>query len=408
MELTVRNARTGAVCAVIVVACFASLAPRARGGELLDNEKLNRALEQGIAPEVIAQKMKTSQCHFDASLDALVDIKKAAEKGTWKAEDIKVLQQAVIAAADGDKRRRIELVARAMNVFENADPDEYGRMMRILRTEGKPIVPHILDQIEQESERKRGGMLDALGQIGDKSDNVVKQAILMLNDRSKPVRMEAAKCVAKLAGANTCDDLVTRLANRDDKLDGVCMALGYLGDPKAADALVRTLKYAYDSDTRVCAAFALGQLRANSKDARASLLEAVLDEHDEKLRDSAANSLALIGEKQTPNYIIKAFQRYHQGREEIIKHLASFKSATSVEFLLEQLENDAPKIKRAADETLQVLTGEKQPSVDEWKSWWEVTRTRPDWIQVSSDSPKIPEPGAAPKPTESDPITTTR
>ena len=392
----------------MAIACLTSLSSRALGGEVLDNKTLNAALEQGIDPDVIASKFKTSLCHFDASLEALVEIKKAAEKGGWKAENIKVLQQSVITAADGDRRRRTELVARAMNVWDNADPDEYARMMRILRTEGKAIVPFILDQIEQESERKRGGMLDALGQIGDKSDNVVKQAILMLNDRSKPVRMEAAKCVAKLAGPNTCDDLVARLSNRDDKLDGVCMALGYLGDAKATEALTRTLKYAYDSDTRVCAAFALGQLRASSKDARASLLEAVLDDHDEKLRDSAANSLALIGEKQTPNYIIKAFQRYHQGREDIIKHLAAFKSATSVEFLLEQLENDAPKIKRSAQETLQVLTGENQPSVDEWKSWWEVVRTRPDWIQASNDSQKVPEPGSVPKPTDSDPITTTR
>ena len=392
----------------VLVAVGALLASQASGGELLDNEKLNRALEQGIAPEVIAQKMKTSQCHFDASLDALVEIKKSAEKGQWKAEDIRTLQQSVITAADGDKKRRIELVARAMNVFENADPDEYARMMRVLRTEGKSIVPHILDQIEQESERKRSGMLDALGQIGDKSDNVVKQAILMLSDRSKPVRLEAAKCVAKLAGPTTCDDLIARLANRDEKLDGVCMALGYLGDAKATEGLTRTLRLGIDSDTRVCAAFALGQLRANTKDARATLLEAVLDEHDEKLRDSSAAALALIGDKQAPNYIIKAFQRYRQGREDIIKHLAAFKSATCVDFLLEQLDNDAPKIKKAAQDTLQLLTGENLTGVDEWKSWWEVTKTRPDWIQVSSETNKVPDPGVTPKPTDSDPITTTR
>ena len=379
-------------------------------GEPLDNTKIELALKAGISSKVMDEKIKSSlpNVHVDASLEALVRMKQAAEEGKWSKEEIGALQEQLIKIADGDKKRLADLVTLSLSVFENADPSEYEIYMRKLKKEGKAITPYMLDQIEQESERKRGAMLDALGQIGDKSDAVVRQAILMLTDRSKPVRLEAAKCIAKLSGPATCDDLIARLAARDEKLDGVCMALGYLGDSKAEEPLTRTLKFAFDSDTRVCAAFALGQLRSKSEVARSELLNAVLDEHDEKLRDSAANSLALIGDKRTPSFIKKAFQRYRPGREEIIKHLSSFKTSETVEFLLEQLENDVPKIKRAAQDTLQILTGETNlAGADEWKSWWEVTKFRPDWIQVDHES-KIPEPGSANKPSDSDPITTTR
>jgi len=415
------SVRLGGIFALAAVAFSAQFNSRAMAGEPLDNSTLIHALESGISTDVLSAKIdsyfvkgtageseKSAQlCHFDASIDALVKVKEAAEKGGWTKDDIAKLQKRMIVIADGDKKRLTGLVSVAMNTFENMDPNDYESMMRQLKKEGKVVAPYILEQIEQESDRKRAGMLDALGQIGDKSDAVVKQAIFMLTDRAKPVRLEAAKCVAKLFGPNTCDDLIARLSARDEKLDGVCMALGYLCDPKAEEALTHTLRYAFDSDTRVCAAFALGQLRAKSQGAREELLSAVLDEHDEKLRDSAANALGLIGERRTPGYIKRAFERYRPGREDILKHLASFKCAESVEFLLQQVENDAPKIKRSAQDTLQILTGENLAGADEWKSWWEVTKFRPDWIQVDSGS-KVPEPGSAVKPAESDPITTTR
>ena len=401
--------------AVAAVAFSGGVQRYALAGEPLDNSVLIKALEAGIDPRVLDNKIDSydkkgsatpsekgvSEIHFDASIDELVKIKAAAEKGGWSKDDIAKLQNRVITIANSDKKRMTELVSRALNVFDNEDPTEYDIIMRELKKEGKAITPFILQQIEQESERKRKGALDALGQIGDKSPAVIDKAIFMLTDHAKPVRLEAARCVARLADAKTCDDLIARLAVRDVMLDGVCMALGYLGDPKAEEALVQTLKYAYDSDTRVCAAFALGKLRAKSEAARSEMLAAVLDDHDPALREAAANALAMVGDKRTPSFIKKAFERFRPGREEIVRHLASFKCVESVEFLLEQLDNDAPKIKRAAQETLVLLTGENQTSVEEWKSWWETVRTNPNWIQVDTGS-KVPEPGSAAKKPDSD------
>jgi HEAT repeat protein len=367
-------------------------------GEMLDNDKLMQAVSSGMSPDVVDIKIKNSQCHFDDSMDALVKVKEAAEKGQWKPADVAALQKTVIAKAGEDKKRLHALVQRALTVFCNVDQigggdaqqtDEYGVMMRLLMKEGKAVVPFLLPQLEQEDQRQRGGILDALSKIGDKNKEVMNRILPLLYDRSKPVRLEAARCVGVLAGATTGDDLITKLADRNAKQDGVALALGYLPDAKdkAIDPLVRTLQNALDSDTRVACAFALGQLRASTPASREALLVAVLDDRDDKLRETAARALAYVGEKRTPDYIARAFERYRNGREELLKDLAYFKSSRSVTFLLEQLESDSPKIKRVAQETLQILSGENNfNGADEWRAWWEQVRTRQDWIDPKAEA----------------------
>lgn len=364
-------------------------------GELLDNDKLNAAVASGMSPEVVKEKIKTSQCHFDDSMEALVKIKESAEKGQWKTEATAELQKIVIAKAGEDKKRLHALVQRALTVFTNVaeigggkdgeQSEEYGVMMRVMMKEGRAIIPFLLPALEQEDQRQRGGVLDALGRIGDRSKETMNRVLPLLYDRSKPVRLEAARCIGLLAGPATIDDLITKLADRNAKQDGVAMALGYFPDAKekATEPLTRTLKNALDSDTRVCCAFALGQLRSNTPTARDALLEAVLDDRDDKLRETSARALALIGEKRTPDYIVKAFERFRQGREDILRVLSYFKCATSVTFLLEKLESDSPRVKKAAQETLQILSQENNlTGADEWRAWWEQVRTRQDWVEA--------------------------
>jgi HEAT repeat protein len=380
--------------AIPLLTCFLSRA--SLSADIMDNAKLLRAIRANVSLDVMLKQIatSTSNCHFDSSTEALIQIQEAGKEGGWKQEDVKALQMKVIEISMADQKRLQELVTTALNVFENAnaeDPNEYDSMMRTLIREGRAVVPYLLKSIEQESERKRGGIMDALGRIGDKGDEVVRVAILMLFDRSKPVRLQAAKCVAALHGPSTCDDLVARLNNKNEKQDGVAMALGFLGDTHAFEPLVRLLKYSADSDARVCAAFSLGQLRARTPAATEALLEAVLDERDARLRDSAAQALALIGERRTPSYIIKAFERYRQGREDLLRHLSFFKSGEAIEFLIEKIVSDDPKIKKSSLEALRVLTGENLETSDEWRGWWDVNKVRPDWIRTNSDAPKIPD-----------------
>lgn len=374
----------------------------ASAGEVMDNAKLEKMVTEGIPLDVIMKLLKPSptpgeaqrgaNCRFDASSEAMISIQKACKEGNMPPEDTKKLLSEVIDLANKDQKYLKELVDRALNVFENADENEYELMMRELAREGKRVTPYLLAKENVESERQRGGIADSLGRMLDKSDTVIAAVSRMLTDRSKPVRLQAAKAIVALAGPKTADELIERLNNRTAKLDGVAMALGYLGNALAVEPLTKLLKMSGDSDARVCAAFSLGELRAKSAGAAEALLEAVLDERDEKLREAAAVALAKTGEKRAPSYIIKAFHRYRPGREVIMQELRTFKDISALEFLVTQVDNDDPKVKRAAIETLRYMTGENETDADGWRGILEVLRGRPDW-RGTQGVPKIPDAG---------------
>jgi HEAT repeat protein len=125
----------------------------------------------------------------------------------------------------------------------------------------------------------------------------------------------------------------------------------------------------------------LGDLRTKDVQAINALLDAVLDEQDAQLRALAAGSLGRIGERRAVGYIIRSFQRYEQkpGRDELLKQLKNFKSLKVVDFLIPLTDKDAPDIRRAAQETLQILTGSDASNREGWEAVREVIRDRPDW-----------------------------
>jgi HEAT repeat protein len=363
-----------AAAAIALALCSVTMA-----AEALTNKEVLEMVKDKMALDVILQKIANSQCHFNDTSSALREIQKGCDDSKWEPKDTAILQKKIMEVANLDQKRLKELVDRALNVFDNADSKEYELMMRTLMHEGTMVTPYLLVHVEQESERKRGGIVDALGRIGDKSDRVVTRTGMLLYDPSAPVRLRAAESVAKLANEKTIDDLITKLGNRNTKLDGVAMALGYLADPKATDALTKVLKTSIDSDARV-----------NNAPSLEALLEGVLDERDAKLRNAAAASLAKIRDKRAPSYIIKAFQRYRYQPEpeKMLEHLAYFKDGEVVEFLLEQVDSDNPKIKKTAHQALCDLTGEQNmETAEEWRGWWEVNKVRPDFIRS-----KLPEP----------------
>jgi HEAT repeat protein len=387
------------ILGAVVAAISITLPARCRAAEPLDNAKVMKMMREGVALEVILKMIESAANptdrtqgpthRFDDTAEALTELQKAGKDGSWKVEDIKMLQIKVLDLASRDKKFLKELVDRALNVFENADPAEYDLMMRTLSREGKRVVPYLLNNVDQFSERKRGGVVDALGRIGDKSETVTRAIALMLTDESKPVRLQTAKCIVALSGPTTVQDLIDRLKNRTEIHDGAAMALGYLGNKDAVEPLVNLLKNSGNSDERICAAFALGELRANTKEAVDALLMAVLDEHDAKLRETAANALtSKLHERRAPGYIIQAFHRYRQGREDLVANLAYLKDIRVLEFLVDQVDNDDPKLKKVVSQTLVYLTKEEGKDTEEWRGILEVLRTRPDW-RPANDEPRI-------------------
>jgi HEAT repeat protein len=388
---------------LLLLVAILGLCDRASAAQVITNKELNEMISSGVAMDVILklleppitpnEKTQAPNCRFDDSPEAMIAIQEAGKKGTWPAEDIKKIQIKVSELSKKDQKFLKMMVDRARNVFENADPGEYDSMMRELTREGKRVLPYLMGAIEDERERVRAGIVDALGRQNQKDEATVRSISLMLTDRSKPVRLQAAKTIVALADEQTAKELIGRLNSRVEKLDGVATALGYLGNNAAIEPLTKLLRNSSDSDTRICAAFALGELRANTKDASAALLEAVLDEHDDKLRETAANALAgKLRDKRTPAYIVSAFRRYRQGREDIMKNLRYLKDLGALEFLIEQLEqNDDPKIKKVAHQTLVELTGNEAHDAEEWRGIRNVLQVRPDWAPSTSDAPRVPD-----------------
>jgi len=354
-------------------------------GEIFDNTKLVSMLKAKIALSVIKKKIENSTVRFNSDADQLIQVRSAAAEGGMEEKDIVELLNTVIDKANLEKVRVKELVDRFMNICVNGDPPEYDSLMRQILSEGRVCVPQLLKHREEENELKRKGVLDALGRLGDKSATVLNQVRLMLSDRHPNVRKQAAKAVALLAAATTVDELIEILQKRQmDFVDGVALALGELGDPKAVGPLTTLLTLSTEREARWAAATALGQLRTKEKGAVEALLAAVLDQRDATLRAAAAEALGAIGEPRTVGYVIRGFQRYGEpeSRAQLLKQLKYFKSYVALEFLVPISNDDSPEVRKAAVETLRVMTGANAENRDEWEAILNVMRDRPDWRDV--------------------------
>ncbi|MCW8129209.1 MAG: HEAT repeat domain-containing protein [Planctomycetota bacterium] len=387
-----RLALVGCVC---LLGC-ALYGRNARAAEILDNAKLRDLLKAKISLGVIEEMIKASNTDFRCDTKEVVEISKAATEGGMPQSDIDKLLKILIAESNRSQTRLRDLVSRFMNMCVNGNEQEYAAMMRTLLREGPAAVPYLLEKIEQENERMRVGLLDALGQIGDKSDRVVQSVKLMVNDREKSVRAQAAKAVALLAGPKTCAELIEDLnPKKHEHLDGYALALGHLGDKNAVVPLVTLLKDTTDEDTAVCAAFSLGLLRANDERTVGALLDSILSDRWEMLRYTSAKSLALVGEPRTVSYVIRAFQRYREGRAHLVSTLSKFKYFEAIEFLVNCTNDDNNNVRKSAMETLQVVTGERYDNYDDWYSWWNINKVRPDWERIGKDAKAGMNPKAA-------------
>jgi len=365
------------------VATSLALAQADSAVKTIDNKSLVSMLNAGIPFSVIEKLLKDNKSvKLSAEPGDLIEIKEAAVKGKMAERELTSLLSMVIDLANQEKTRIKELIDRFMNVCINGDKVEYESMMRQILREGRIVVTELRRHIEEENELKRMGVVDALGRIGERSALVVNDVKLMLGDRHPGVREESAQALARLAPPEMVDELIEILERRSvEHLDGIVQALGKMGNQKAVAPLAKLLTTTTDPGSRQAAAQALGELKTKEMVAVNALLDCVLDDHDGKLRILAAEALGLIGEPRAVGYIIRSFQRHEgkPGRDELLRKLKNFKSLKVVDFLIPCTNKDAPDIRRAAQETLQILTGADATTREGWEAVREVIRDRPDW-----------------------------
>lgn len=360
-----------------------------KGGRVLDNAGLVEVVEAGVPLDVVLNMMKSSTCRFSAAGPDLIRLKAACDKAkVITGKGLSTLLNKVIQLAQADQERMKMVVDMAMNNFENAvNEAEYERVMRRLLREGHGTVPYLLEHLDEESEKKRYAVLDALRRFADKSADVRRSVVLMLNDRAAKVRAMAAKCTAALSTKETVAKLTALLKRLDQHLDGTIMALGYLGAPEAVEPLVKLLNKGVREETKVAAAFALGHIGVKAEPVISALRRAALTPGSAKVRDNASRALALLGDRRLVPIVIRAFQRYHKGRADIIRHLRRFKKPEAVEFLIAHVDDDDKAVRLAAADTLKALTGEDcGTNREKWQAMWFQIKTRPEWLET--DKPR--------------------
>ncbi|MCX7806215.1 MAG: HEAT repeat domain-containing protein [Planctomycetota bacterium] len=360
--------------------------PEAKG-ELLDNAKLLALLKAKVPEEIILRKIEVSECDFDDSAEQIAKFQEAG--ATPKILGV-LIDKALV------KRKRVKtIVDIAENDFENVDG--YEAALRRLTREGMATIPYLVKYLENESEKKRAGSVEAIGRIGDRSAAVRKHIIPMLYDTSPAVRNRAAQALASQSDDKTFEDVAAMFLRRGEKNDGVAQVFGYLGDKRAVPLLVEAVRDRLDPDVRMSAAWSLGRLGVKSREVIDVLMNALVDDRSEKVRSAAAAALADLRADGAARAFIKAYDRYPEGREEILRAMRHLKTHESIEFLIQCLNEEDRKLSRTAHESLVMMTGEKfENSQDVWLGWWSNAKKTPRYIRIGEEglpeTPPVPTP----------------
>lgn len=390
------------------VVVFASLSIHAldekdKKGEILDNEKLIEMIHEDVQLQDILDQIQNSKCDFRHDTKALIDIQKACKEAKWKPEEISKLHKKVGEMAIQGQRDLKKLVFLFLGACQNLSAiDErmtdaqYQQQKKALIIVGSAAVPIILENLVAQAGSKDGvakcvGLLDVLDGIGEKSQKTLTAVMLMLDDPNKPVRAQAALTLKSLAVPETAEALLKKLDHNEALKDGVAFALGYLKCQKAIEPLVQMLKMSNDVDERVAAAYALGYMRARTPAAQEALLLGILDEKDEKIRLTCAVACTRIGLTDAPAHIMKSYNRFRQGRRDMIQTLDTIHDVKAADFLADHLEDDDNEIRRYALETLERLTHEKYERKEDWKAFIELLPLRPGWSAQTGVTNKLPD-----------------
>jgi HEAT repeat protein len=154
-------------------------------------------------------------------------------------------------------------------------------------------VGAVLAAMQDVNDEVRSSAVKALGEIGDRSDKVLRALIKALrDDRTK---LAAATALGKLTPESkiAVDELVPLLEDANDEVrNSAAKALGEIGDrsDKVLRALIKALR---DDRTKLSAATALGKLAPESKIA-ADELTPMLHDPSFEVRGSAARALAAM------------------------------------------------------------------------------------------------------------------
>ena len=353
------------VFVLVLVAAVAAGRP-ARASEMLTNEDIIKLVKEGGFPEdIVTQKIKSSECRFDVSTDAMLALKKAGVSDN--------IIKLMIDTHTGWEKSIKAAVQVALQGFKDSDPKQHERALRALKGLGAAAIPEITRQgLESEEPSVRAGSAEALGLIGHRDG--LEPLFGVLVDRDETVRAQAARALKYTVSDDAKENLYKRLMDilrdMDVPRDGAVLALGHLGEKRAVEDLCKILSTSATPAMRRASAEALGLLGEGQD----LLITAVLGDRDGETRVRAATSLAQIGDKEAILPLLKALSRFPQDRIGLIPPMSRFRDKRVVEALIEVLDENDSRMTEVAWEALKLLTGEKIGKIkQDWEDWWDLT-----------------------------------
>lgn len=205
---------------------------------------------------------------------------------------------------------------------------------------GPAAIPALLEPLHDPDGFVRGAAAEALGRIGDLS--AVSALIQMLRDPHSYVQQCAARALSRY-GVSVIPTLLTALDDPHSRV-GVVEALGRIGDPSVAPALLQTMQGA-DSELTFACHLAFKRIGAA---ARPYLHDALKDEY-EFTRANAAAILGTVGNQSDVPVLLEALLdqgRFGRVRSSAAYSLGRFHDTSALPMLKEAL-HDKHEIVRA-------------------------------------------------------------
>ena len=185
-------------------------------------------------------------------------------------------------------------------------------------------------------------------------------------------RILVAHLIAESGGdPGATDALLEGVAGQSaDVIAGTCYALGALRDPKGVPFLATAARHE-DVEVARAAAQALGMFRTSEAQAA---LKSLIHHPSQEVRSEVLSALEIQEDPAVVEILeaMAASDPTPELRASAMGQLGRFKEKSPVPFLIEQLKGKDDNNRRAALDTLRLMSGQAYgPRPESWARWWE-------------------------------------
>jgi hypothetical protein len=356
------------------------------GGEIMTNEKVIALIKARLSEELVIRMIKSSsRTQFDVTVKGVLQLQEAGASERVIGSMMDIYQKEI---AEHDRNVRIHIQMLRSDVSE-----EYDRAVRELVRYGSYAVPLLIEHSTNDDERVRAGCMEVLGRIADPAS--IEAIFQSLLDRNQAVRAKAARAASMFDKDEIGPRLAAGLERRTKIRDGYALALGYLGDLKHLDVLLKVADDPGPEADRAAASYALGLLGKPTPEVVKVLIEGVMNDTFRDLREASGRALGRLATRmsdatraEVAHAMAKSVQRYQSGRDILALQMRFFPNRRTVDVLLEFLGDRDRSVAGSCWEALKAVTGEDLPrDVEQWRGWWQIAQSQPRWREDQLQRP---------------------